>query len=110
MTGIIARPQTFPPGRAFGTVRRTHRYSTTLSALRRARVGYAIRRRRGDVLPLDDWGRSSEDDQAAVVIATWRYLGSGYQSTGEAWLAASALPVPGSSDASPTSRSAGMCG
>jgi hypothetical protein len=41
------------------------------------------------VLPLDAWGRS-EDDQAAVVIATWRYLGSGYQSTGEAWLAASA--------------------
>jgi hypothetical protein len=32
MTGIIARPQTFPPGRALGTVRRTHRYSTTLSA------------------------------------------------------------------------------
>ena len=37
-------------------------------------------------MPLDAWGRP-EDDQAAVVIATWRYVGSGYQSTGEAWLA-----------------------
>jgi hypothetical protein len=68
---------------------KSRRYSTTLGALRRARVAYAIRRRRGKAVPLDAWGRP-EDDQAAVVIATWRYLGSGYQSTGEAWLAASA--------------------
>jgi hypothetical protein len=68
---------------------KSRRYSTTLGALRRARVAYAIRRRRGSAVPLDAWGRP-EDDQAAVVIATWRYLGSGYQSTGEAWLAASA--------------------
>jgi hypothetical protein len=66
---------------------KSRRYSTTLGALRRARVAYAIRRRRGGTLPLDAWGRP-EDDQAAVVIATWCYLGSGYQSTGEAWLAA----------------------
>jgi hypothetical protein len=25
-----------------------------------------------------------------IVVASWQYLGSGYQSTGEAWLAASA--------------------
>jgi hypothetical protein len=31
-----------------------------------------------------------EDDQAVIVVASWRYLGCGYQSTGEAWLAASA--------------------
>jgi hypothetical protein len=68
---------------------KSRRYSTTLGALRRARVAYAIRRRRGEAIPLDAWGRP-EDDQAAVVIATWRYLGSGYQSTGEAWLAAMA--------------------
>jgi hypothetical protein len=68
---------------------KSRRYSTTLGALRRARVIYAIRRRRGEAMPLDAWGRL-EDDQAAVVIATWRYLGSGYQSTGEAWLAAMA--------------------
>jgi hypothetical protein len=66
---------------------KSRRYSTTLGALRRARVAYAIRRRRGGTLPLDAWGRP-EGDQAAVVIATWRYVGAGYQSTGEAWLAA----------------------
>jgi hypothetical protein len=65
---------------------KSRRYSTTLGALRRARVAYAVRRRRGGTLPLEAWGRP-EDDQAAV-IATWRYVGSGYQSTGEAWLAA----------------------
>jgi replication initiator protein RepSA len=65
------------------------RYSTTLGALRRARVAYAIRRRRGDAIPLDAWGRP-EDDQAVIVVASWNYVGSGYQTTGEAWLAASA--------------------
>ena len=35
---------------------KSRRYSTTLGALRRARVAYAIRRRRGDTLPLDAWG------------------------------------------------------
>jgi hypothetical protein len=68
---------------------KSRRYSTTLGALRRARVAYAIRRRRSDALPLDAWGRP-EDDQAVIVVASWAYLGSGYQSTGEAWLAASA--------------------
>jgi hypothetical protein len=68
---------------------KSRRYSTTLGALRRARVAYATRRRRGDTLPLDAWGRP-EDDQAIIVVASWSYLGSGYQTTGEAWLAASA--------------------
>jgi hypothetical protein len=68
---------------------KSRRYSTTLGALRRARVAYAIRRRRGETLPLDAWGRP-EDDQAALVVASWAYLGSGYRTTGEAWLAASA--------------------
>ena len=68
---------------------KSRRYSTTLGALRRARVAYAIRRRRGAALPLDAWGRP-EDDQAVIVVAAWNYIGSGYQSTGEAWLAASA--------------------
>jgi hypothetical protein len=68
---------------------KSRRYSTTLGALRRARVAYAIRRRRGQALPLDAWGRP-EDDRAVIVVASWSYLGSGYQSTGEAWLAASA--------------------
>ena len=68
---------------------KSRRYSTTLGALRRARVAYAVRRRRGHTVPLDAWGLP-EDDQAVMVIASWAYLGSGYQSTGEAWLAASA--------------------
>jgi hypothetical protein len=68
---------------------KSRRYSTTLGALRRARVAYASRRRRGDTLPLDSWGRP-EDDQAVIALASWSYLGSGYQTTGEAWLAASA--------------------
>ena len=68
---------------------KSRRYSTTLGALRRARVAYAIRRRQGDTLPLDSWGRP-EEDQAVIVVASWSYLGRGYQSTGEAWLAASA--------------------
>jgi hypothetical protein len=68
---------------------KSRRYSTTLGTLRRARVAYAIRRRRGDTLPLDAWGRP-EDDQAVIVVASWSYLSSGYRSTGEAWLAASA--------------------
>ena len=68
---------------------KSRRYSTTLGALRRARVTHTIRRRRGDTLPLDAWGRA-EGDLAVLVVASWSYLGSGYQSTGEAWLAASA--------------------
>jgi hypothetical protein len=68
---------------------KSRRYSTTLGALRRARVAYAIRRRRGDRLPLDAWGRP-EGDLTVLVVASWSYLGSGYQTTGEAWLAASA--------------------
>jgi hypothetical protein len=68
---------------------KSRRYSTTLGALRRARVAYAIRRRRGGTLPLDAWGRP-EDDQAMIVVASWQYLGQGYRTTGEAWLAASA--------------------
>jgi hypothetical protein len=68
---------------------KSRRYSTTLAALRRARIAYAIRRRRGNALPLDAWGRP-EADQAVMVVAAWSYIGSGYQTTGEAWLAASA--------------------
>jgi hypothetical protein len=68
---------------------KSRRYSTTLGALRRARVVYAIRRRRGDTLPLDAW-TPAEDDQAVIVVASWVYVGRGYQTTGEAWLAASA--------------------
>jgi hypothetical protein len=69
---------------------KSRRYSTTLGALRRARVAFAIRRRRGNTVPLDAWGRPEDDQAVVVVVASWSYLGRGYQSTGEAWLAASA--------------------
>src|SRR4029453_5417242 len=80
-------PLTPPPGPPRPT--QTRRSPTTLGAWRRARVASAIRRRRGATLPLDVWGRPKED-QVVLVVASWAYLGSGYQTTGEAWLAASA--------------------
>jgi hypothetical protein len=68
---------------------KSRRYSTTLGVLRRARVAYAVHRRRGQTIPLDAWGRP-EDAQAVIVAASWQYVGRGYRTTGEAWLAASA--------------------
>jgi hypothetical protein len=69
---------------------KSRRYSTTMTALRRARVQFAKHRRAAPGMPLDAWGRVEDDDQAAVVIATWSYVGSGYQTQGEVWLALSA--------------------
>jgi hypothetical protein len=68
---------------------KSRRYSTTFTVLRRARVAYAKRRRARDDIPLDAWGRP-EDDQAVIVVASWVYVGSGYQTEGERWLALSA--------------------
>jgi hypothetical protein len=69
---------------------KSRRYSTTMTALRRARVQYAKRRRARDGIPLDAWGRAEDDDQAVVVLASWSYVGAGYQTQGEVWLALSA--------------------
>ena len=68
---------------------KSRRYSTTFTVLRRARVAFAKRRRTGDGVPLDAWERA-EDDQAVVVVASWVYVGSGYATEGERWLALSA--------------------
>ena len=68
---------------------KSRRYSTTFTVLRRARVAFAKRRRARDGVPLDAWDRP-EDDQAAIVIASWVYVGSGYATEGERWLALSA--------------------
>jgi hypothetical protein len=68
---------------------KSRRYSTTMGALRRARVAFARRRRARDGVPLDAWGRP-EDDQAVLVLATWTYVASGYATEGERWLALSA--------------------
>jgi replication initiator protein RepSA len=68
---------------------RSRRYSTTMTVLRRARVAFARRRRARDGVPLDAWGRP-EDDQAVVVVASWVFVGAGYATEGERWLALSA--------------------
>jgi hypothetical protein len=68
---------------------KSRRYSTTFTVLRRARVAFAKRRRARDGVPLDAWERA-EDDQAIVVVASWVYVGSGYATEGERWLALSA--------------------
>jgi hypothetical protein len=68
---------------------KSRRYSTTFTVLRRARVAFAKRRRAKDGVPLDAWDRP-EDDQAVIVVASWVYVGSGYETEGERWLALSA--------------------
>jgi hypothetical protein len=68
---------------------KSRRYSTTFTVLRRARVAFAKRRRARDGVPLDAWDRP-EDDQAVIVVASWVYVGSGYETEGERWLALSA--------------------
>jgi hypothetical protein len=68
---------------------KSRRYSTTMTVLRRARVAFAKRRRARDGIPLDAWGWP-EDDQAVTVVASWVYVGSGYATEGERWLALSA--------------------
>jgi hypothetical protein len=51
----------------------------------RGRPPQAAARRAG----LDAWGRP-EDDQAVIVVASWVYVGAGYATEGERWLALSA--------------------
>ena len=40
-------------------------------------------------MPLDVFGRA-EDDETVIVVASWAYVGSGYPTEGERWLALSA--------------------
>jgi replication initiator protein RepSA len=68
---------------------KSRRYSTTFTVLRRARVAFAKRRRAKEGVPLDAWGRP-DDDQAVIVVASWVYVGAGYETEGERWLALSA--------------------
>jgi hypothetical protein len=68
---------------------KSRRYSTTFTVLRRARVAFAKRRRAKDGVPLDAWGRPEDDDQV-VIVASWVYVGAGYATEGERWLALSA--------------------
>jgi hypothetical protein len=68
---------------------KSRRYSVTMTVLRRARAEYAKRRRARDGVPLDAWGRP-DDDELVETVATWTFVGRGYQTEGEAWLALSA--------------------
>jgi hypothetical protein len=60
---------------------KSRRYSTTFGVLRRAWVAFAKRRRAPAGVPLDAWGRP-EDDQAVLVVASWVYVGAGYETEG----------------------------
>ncbi len=64
-------------------------YSITFTSLRRARADYRRRRRLGDTVPLDAWGREL-DQQTVIVLADWTYVGIGYRTLGDTWLATSA--------------------
>src|SRR4030095_9908266 len=58
---------------------KSRRYSTTLGALRHTRASFAAqRRRRCEAVALTGLDRTVETG-AVVVLARWRYLGSGYQ-------------------------------
>jgi hypothetical protein len=68
---------------------KSRRYSITFTSLRRARAEYGRRRRLGNAVPLDAWGREL-DGQAVIVLADWTYAGIGYRTLGDTWLAESA--------------------
>jgi hypothetical protein len=55
----------------------------------RAGFAFAKCRRARNGIPLDAWDRP-EDDQAVIVVASWVFVGSGYATEGERWLALSA--------------------
>ncbi len=65
---------------------KSRRYSTTMTALRRARVDYR-RQRSSSVL---DRCTAEHDEETTVVLAHWSYVATGHLTTGDAWLAASA--------------------
>jgi hypothetical protein len=58
---------------------------TVVALPARGRPPQAAARRAG----LDAWGRP-EDDQAVEMVASWAYVGAGYATEGERWLALSA--------------------
>jgi hypothetical protein len=68
---------------------KSRRYSTTFRALRHARQMHVRRKRSPHGMPLDAWGRP-EDDERIITHGFWRFVGCGYRTTGEAFLAMSA--------------------
>jgi hypothetical protein len=68
---------------------KSRRYSTTLTAKRKQRIEFARRKKAESGELLDAWGRPEDEDQV-VVEAAWRFVGQGYKTGGEVWLALSA--------------------
>ena len=68
---------------------KSRRYSTTFRALRHARRVHVKRKNSPQGVPLDSWGRP-EDDGQVFTRRTWRFVGCGYRTSGEALLAMSA--------------------
>ena len=58
------------------------RYSTTFTALRQARVDWAVASRGG--------ARAAGTDEEPTTSSSWRLVGVGYRTAGDAWLAESA--------------------
>ena len=72
---------------------KSRRYSTTMTALRRARVSHRAAQRHGEGGLTDPWGRpldSAEDTGTVLLIADWRFAGVGHRTAGDAWLAQTA--------------------
>ena len=69
---------------------KSRRYSTTMAALRKVRCDHVRKQLLGENgVVLDAWGRP-EDGGPVEVVRRWQYMGWGYRSVGEAWLAATA--------------------
>jgi hypothetical protein len=64
---------------------KSRRYSTTMGALRRARATWTARQHGHDPLGVD---QDQEEAETVVVLREWAYRGAGYQTPGEAALAA----------------------
>jgi hypothetical protein len=89
LEGLRLRAWAHMPGFGGHWSTKSRRYSTTFTVPRRSRVQFAKRRRARDGIPLDAWSQP-EDDQAVIVVASWVFVGAGYETEGERWLALSA--------------------
>jgi hypothetical protein len=87
MAGLKLRDRAHGLGFGGQFLTKSRRYSTTMGALRMVRRYHVRRQRSENGVVLDAWARP-ESDALVEVVRTWRYVGWGYLSHGEAWLAA----------------------
>ena len=87
MAGLKLRDRAHGLGFGGHFLTKSRRYSTTMGALRQGRRDHVRRQQSENSVVLDAWGRP-ESDALVEVVKTWRYVGWGYLSHGEAWLAA----------------------